>query len=153
MSAITPFLWFNDNKAEEAVDFYLSVFKSGKRSAPVLSDLPPFTKGVPVTIPFEILGRDFVAFNGTGARFEFNEAVSFWVNCANQQEIDYYWSALQQDGGSEMACGWLKDRYGVRWQIVPEKIAEYIQTSGGMKAMMGMIKLDVAELEAASKLM
>lgn len=151
MTTISPFLWFNDNKAEEAVDFYLSVFKSGKKGTPVISDLPPFTKGVPVTIPFEILGKEFVAFNGTGARFDFNEAVSFWVNCKSQVEIDYYWSALLAGGGSEMACGWLKDRFGVRWQIVPENIAEIISTPGGLEAMMGMIKFDIAALEQASK--
>jgi predicted 3-demethylubiquinone-9 3-methyltransferase (glyoxalase superfamily) len=151
MSKITPFLWFNDNKAEEAVDFYLSVFKSGKKQEAVMSDLPPFAKGVPITIPFQILGTDFVAFNGTGARFDFNESISFWVNCANQEEIDYYWSALLAGGGSEMACGWLKDQYGIRWQIVPAKISEYIKTPGGMQAMLGMIKLDIAALEAASQ--
>lgn len=151
MPTVTPFLWFNDNKAEEAVDFYLSVFKDGEKADAVMSDIEPFTKGVPVTIPFQILGRDFVAFNGAGARFDFNDAVSFFVNCANQKEIDYYWSALQSGGGAEIACGWLKDRYGLRWQIVPENIGELIKAPAAMKAMMGMVKLDIATLEAASQ--
>ncbi len=150
MPFITPFLWFNDNKAEEAVDFYISVFKSGKKIDTVTMSVEPFTKDKPVTISFELDGQHYIAFNGVGARFEFNDAISLVVHCKDQEEIDYYWSALLAGGGSAMACGWLKDRYGLRWQICPVNLGALIKSAGAMKAMMGMIKLDVAALQKAA---
>ena len=151
MSTIAPFLWFNDNKAAEAVDFYLGVFESGKKTTTVMSEVEPFQKGVPVTVVFELLGREFIAFNGVGARPEFNDAISLTVNCKDQAEIDHYWSALLAGGGSEIACGWLKDRFGLRWQVVPENMQAIIKSPGAMKAMMGMVKLDIAKLKEAGE--
>ena len=146
---ITPFLWF-DNNAEEAVAFYLSIFPNSRR----LSELrntgdAPGPKGGILTLSFELDGQRFTALNG-GPAFKFNEAVSFVVTCNTQDEIDYYWSKLT-DGGSEVQCGWLKDKFGLSWQIVPARIGELLKTSKAMQAMMKMKKLDIAELERAGK--
>ena len=150
MPQITPFLWFNNN-AEEAVEFYLSVFKSGKRLDKVLAtEAGPWSKDSVVLIPFEIEGRSYIAFNG-GPNFSFTEAISLFVACDTQDEIDYFWSALTAGGGKEVQCGWLKDKFGLCWQIVPKNIGELIKTPGAMKAMMGMVKLDIAALEAAAR--
>jgi predicted 3-demethylubiquinone-9 3-methyltransferase (glyoxalase superfamily) len=147
MPKITPFLWF-DNNAEEAVEFYLSVFPNSRRTDELRSgDAGPGPKGSIVTISFELDGQPFTALNG-GPDHQFNEAVSFFVHCKDQAEIDYYWSKLG-DGGEEIACGWLKDRFGLRWQIVPENIIELLSRAGAMRAMMTMKKLDIATLEAA----
>ena len=147
---ITPFLWFDGN-AEDAVNFYLSVFKNSRRldkvDSPVDTTVP---KGKVITISFELDGQAFVALNG-GPNFKFNEAVSFVIRCGNQEEIDYYWSKLTADGGAEVQCGWLKDKFGLSWQVVPARIAELISTPNGMQAMMKMKKLDIAELEKANK--
>jgi predicted 3-demethylubiquinone-9 3-methyltransferase (glyoxalase superfamily) len=147
---ITPFLWFDGN-AEDAVNFYLSVFKNSRRldkvDSPVDTTVP---KGKVITISFELDGQAFVALNG-GPNFKFNEAVSFVIRCGNQEEIDYYWSKLTADGGAEVQCGWLKDKFGLSWQVVPARIGELISTPNGMQAMMKMKKLDIAELEKASK--
>ena len=149
MPRITPFLWFNDN-AEEAVNFYLSVFKSGRRLEELRSDgAGPWPKGNIATLSFEIEGQHFTALNG-GPHTQFNEAVSFVVHCASQQEIDYYWNALTADGGAEIQCGWLKDKFGLRWQIVPHNIAALLRPPNAMRAMMGMKKLDIAALEKAA---
>jgi predicted 3-demethylubiquinone-9 3-methyltransferase (glyoxalase superfamily) len=149
-SRITPFLWFDGN-AEDAVNFYLSVFKNSRRTdkmdSAVDSSVP---KGKVITISFELDGQAFVALNG-GPNFKFNEAVSFMIRCDNQEEIDYYWSKLTSGGGSEVQCGWLKDKFGLSWQVVPSRISELVKTPKGMQAMMKMKKLDIAELERASK--
>ncbi len=144
---ITPFLWFDSN-ADEAVTFYLTVFKNSRR----LGDLRggPAPAGKPLTVSFELEGQRFTALNG-GPHFKFNEAVSFVVLCDTQQEIDEYWSKLTADGGSEVQCGWLKDKFGLSWQIVPSKLTELINNPKGMEAMMKMKKFDIAELERASK--
>jgi predicted 3-demethylubiquinone-9 3-methyltransferase (glyoxalase superfamily) len=147
---ITPFLWFDGN-AEEAVTFYCSVFKNSRRldkvDSAVDSSVP---KGKVITISFELDGQAFVALNG-GPNFKFTEAISFMIRCENQQEIDYYWSKLTAGGGAEVQCGWLKDKFGLSWQVVPARIGELISNPGGMQAMMKMKKLDIAELEKANK--
>jgi len=147
---ITPFLWFDGN-AEEAVTFYCSVFKNSRRldkvDSAVDSSVP---KGKVITISFELDGQAFVALNG-GPNFKFTEAISFMIRCENQQEIDYYWSKLTAGGGAEVQCGWLKDKFGLSWQVVPARIGELISNPSGMQAMMKMKKLDIAELEKANK--
>jgi len=146
---ITPFLWFNSN-AEEAVNFYLTVFKNSRRLNEVHTvddSLGP--KGSILTIAFELDGQKFSALNG-GPMFKFTEAVSFVVRCDTQQEVDEYWSKLSA-GGSESQCGWLKDKFGLSWQIVPARLGELIKHPKAMKAMLGMKKLDIGELERAAK--
>jgi len=147
--SITPFLWFDQN-AEEAVEFYLSIFPNARR----LNELrntgdAPGPKGGILTLSFELSGLRFVALNG-GPDHKFNEAVSFVVNCETQQEIDHYWSKLSA-GGKEIACGWLRDKFGLCWQITPTRIGELLRNSKAMQAMMGMKKLDIAELERAAQ--
>src|SRR5271168_1622144 len=146
---ITPFLWFDKN-AEEAVDFYLTVFKNSRKldelRGPV--ETPGAPKAMVLTVSFELDGLKFTALNG-GPDHKFNEAVSFVVRCDNQDEIDYYYSKLLEGGGSEIACGWLKDRFGLRWQVVPARIGELISHPKAMQAMMGMKKFDIAALERA----
>jgi predicted 3-demethylubiquinone-9 3-methyltransferase (glyoxalase superfamily) len=150
MPKITPFLWF-DNNAEEAVALYLSVFPNSRRTNELRSgDAGPGPKGSIVTISFELDGQPFTALNG-GPDRPFNDSISFFVHCKDQAEIDSYWSKLLDGGGAEIACGWLKDRFGVRWQIVPENIMTLVGNPGGMRAMMTMKKLDIAALEAAKE--
>jgi predicted 3-demethylubiquinone-9 3-methyltransferase (glyoxalase superfamily) len=150
MPKITPFLWF-DNNAEEAVEFYLSVFPNSRRTDELRSgDAGPGPKGSIVTIGFELNGQPFTALNG-GPGHTFNNAISFFVHCEDQAEIDSYWSKLLKDGGEEIACGWLKDRFGVRWQVVPENVIKLVRHPAAMRAMMTMKKLDIAALQAAAK--
>ncbi len=146
---ITPFLWFDSN-ADEAVSFYLTVFKNSRLLSEFRrnADDPSGLKGSILTIAFELDGQRFTALNG-GPIFKFNEAISFVVRCDNQQEIDEYWSKLIA-GGSEVQCGWLKDRFGLSWQIVPARLPELIKHPKAMEAMMQMKKLDIAELERAA---
>jgi predicted 3-demethylubiquinone-9 3-methyltransferase (glyoxalase superfamily) len=148
---ISPFLWF-DRNAEEAVDFYLTVFKNSRKLDELRSpgDIPSAPKGAVLTISFELDGQKFMALNG-GPDHKFNEAVSFVVRCANQDEIDYYYAKLLEGGGSEIACGWLSDRFGLRWQVVPANIGELIKDPKGMAAMMQRKKFDIAALERAAK--
>jgi len=146
---ITPFLWFDSN-AEEAVDFYLTVFKNSRR----LEDLrTPDDSGDPkgriLTIAFELDGQKFTAING-GPIFKLTEAVSFVVRCDTQQEVDDYWSRLSA-GGGEVQCGWLKDKFGLSWQIVPARLPDLIKHPKAMQAMLQMKKLDIAELERAAR--
>ena len=146
---ITPFLWFDSN-AEEAVNFYLSVFKNSRR----LTELRPSEdsrgpKGGVLTIAFELDGQKFTALNG-GPMFKFTEAISFVVRCDSQEEVDEYWSKLSA-GGTEVQCGWLKDKFGLSWQIVPARLPELIKHPKAMQAMMKMKKLDIAELERAAQ--
>src|SRR5579871_4421334 len=149
-SRITPFLWFDGN-AEDAVNFYLSVFKNSRRldklDSAVDTTVP---KGKVITISFELDGQAFVALNG-GPNFKFTEAISFMIRCENQDEIDYYWSKLTANGGSEVQCGWLKDKFGLSWQVVPSQIAELVASAKGMEAMMRMKKLNIEELKRANQ--
>ncbi len=141
---ITPFLWFDGN-AEEAVDFYLTVFSTAKKFGGLKGP-----DGKPLTVAFELEGLSFTALNG-GPEFKFNKAVSFVVKCRDQAEIDYYWNALTADGGSEVQCGWLDDKFGLSWQIVPENIFDLLKYPKAMQAMMQMKKFILADLEAAAK--
>lgn len=147
-SRITPFLWFDSN-AEEAVDFYLSVFKNSRRLGELRNsgDAPGPKRGI-LTISFELDGQKFTALNG-GPAFKFTEAVSFVVRCDSQEEVDYYWERLTA-GGAEIQCGWLKDKYGLSWQVVPAQLPELVRNPKAMQAMMGMKKIDLAELERAA---
>jgi predicted 3-demethylubiquinone-9 3-methyltransferase (glyoxalase superfamily) len=146
---ITPFLWFDSN-AEEAVEFYLSIFKNSRRTAELRNPGPaPGAPGSVLTLSFELDGAPFTALNG-GPAHKFNDAVSFVVRCENQAEIDYYWDRLT-DGGTEVACGWLRDKFGLSWQITPVNIAELVGNRKAMEAMMTMKKLDIAALERAGK--
>jgi predicted 3-demethylubiquinone-9 3-methyltransferase (glyoxalase superfamily) len=152
MQKITPFLWFDD-KAEEAMNFYVSIFKNSRAGTVTrYGDAGPGPKGSVMTATFQLDGQDFIALNG-GPLFKFTEAISFVVNCETQQEIDEFWEKLSA-GGQEVQCGWLKDRYGLSWQIVPRILSELMrkdpQTSNRvMKALMQMKKLDIARLQAA----
>jgi predicted 3-demethylubiquinone-9 3-methyltransferase (glyoxalase superfamily) len=144
---ITPFLWFDSN-AEEAVEFYLTVFKNSRRLDELRNDgNTPGPKGSILTIAFELDGQKFTALNG-GPNFKFTEAISFTVRCDSQQEVDDYWSKLTA-GGTEIQCGWLKDKFGLSWQIVPARLPDLIKHPKAMQAMMKMKKLDIAELERA----
>ena len=146
---ITPFLWFDAN-AEEAVDFYLSVFKNSRRLDVLRTgDDSRGPKGSILTIAFELDGQKFTAING-GPMYKFTEAVSFVVRCDSQQEVDYFWSKLSA-GGSEIQCGWLKDKFGLSWQVVPTRLPELIKNPNAMQAMLRMKKLDIAELERAAQ--
>jgi predicted 3-demethylubiquinone-9 3-methyltransferase (glyoxalase superfamily) len=153
MRTISTCLWF-DNQAEEAAEFYTSVFDDSKiLSLSRIGDGGPGPAGQAITVEFEIEGRRFMALNG-GPANNFTEAVSFVVDCADQAEVDRYWSALTQ-GGSESMCGWLKDRYGVSWQIIPSVLGSLLAgpdpegSQRAMQAMLGMRKLDIAQLQKA----
>lgn len=153
MHKITPFLWY-DNNAEEAIDFYISVFKNAKKGKVArYGDAGPGPKGSVITASFEIEGQEFVALNG-GPQFKFNEAVSFVIDCKTQQEVDHYWEKLSE-GGEKSRCGWLKDRFGLWWQVVPSLLSELLadkdtRKSGNvMQAMMQMDKLDMQKLREA----
>jgi len=158
---ITPFLWF-DNQAEEAVRFYTSIFKNSKivsvnRYGEEGAEASGRPKGTVMTVAFQLAGQDFVALNG-GPHFKFTEAISFVVNCESQEEVDYYWGKLSA-GGDEKAqqCGWLKDKYGLSWQIVPTVMVELLsspdpeKSSRVMKAMLKMKKIDIETLKQASE--
>jgi predicted 3-demethylubiquinone-9 3-methyltransferase (glyoxalase superfamily) len=146
---ISPFLWFDSN-AEEAADFYVSVFKNSRRLDQLRNpDDSSGPKGKVLTVAFELDGQKFTALNG-GPMFKFSEAISFTVRCDSQQEVDEYWSNLSA-GGNESQCGWLKDKFGLSWQIVPAQLPNLVKNPKAMKAMMGMKKIDIAELERAAK--
>ena len=142
MSSITPFLWF-DTQAEEAAKFYCSVFGNSR-----ITGTTPGPGGRPMTVGFELDGQEFVALNG-GPQFRFNEATSFVIHCRDQDEIDHYWSKLTGDGGEESMCGWLKDKYGLSWQVVPKGLGEMLSSPAAVQAMMKMRKFDIAALKAA----
>jgi predicted 3-demethylubiquinone-9 3-methyltransferase (glyoxalase superfamily) len=153
MQRITTFLWFNDN-AEEAANYYTSIFKGSKiRNVSRYGDAGPGPKGSVMVVQFELDGQDFIALNG-GPQFKFTEAISLLVNCKDQEEIDYYWEKLAT-GGQEVQCGWLKDRFGLSWQVVPQNFSELIspkdpaKAGRAMKAMMQMTKIDIAALRNA----
>src|SRR6266852_1300452 len=150
---ITPFLWF-DHQAEEAVRFYTFIFKASKVEAVTrYGQAGPGPKDSVMTVAFQIEGQQFVALNG-GPHFKFTEAISFVVNCETQEEVDELWEKLSE-GGEKVQCGWLKDKYGVSWQIVPTVLSEMLQDKDAersqrvMKAMLQMQKLDIARLEEA----
>jgi len=153
---ITPFLWF-DKQAEEAAHFYVSIFKNSKiLHVSRYGDAGPGPKGSVMVVNFQIAGQEFTALNG-GPLFKFSEAFSFVVNCENQQEVDEYWSKLTWGGGQESQCGWLKDKFGFSWQIVPTALAKLMSdkdpANAGrvMQALLQMKKIDIATLEEAAK--
>lgn len=150
---ITPFLWF-DTQAEEAANFYVSVFKNSKiLKVTYYGDGGPGMKGSVMTVSFDLDEQEFVALNG-GPSFKFTEAISFVVNCETQEEVDDYWKKLT-DGGKEVQCGWLRDKYGLSWQIVPRILTELIadkdeaKANRVMHAMMQMVKIDIPVLKKA----
>ncbi|MEJ0060340.1 MAG: VOC family protein [Terricaulis sp.] len=149
MSKITPCLWFDD-RIEEAVNFYVSVFGDGKILSMSRNGDKVFTA------MFEIEGQRFQALNG-GPQFKFNEAVSFSVRCETQAEVDYYWDKLTADGGQESQCGWLKDKFGLSWQIVPDALVKHLtdkdpaRSGRAMQAMLKMRKIDIAALDRAAE--
>jgi predicted 3-demethylubiquinone-9 3-methyltransferase (glyoxalase superfamily) len=151
---IKTFLWFDAN-AEEAANFYVSVFKDSKvLSVARYGDAGPGPKGSAITVNFEIEGQEFIALNG-GPHFKFTEAISLLVDCDSQPEVDELWSQLTAGGGAESQCGWLKDRFGLSWQIVPKVLftlmgdADPVKSKRVMEAMMKMSKIDIAALERA----
>jgi len=155
MQKITPFLWF-DNNAEEAAKFYTSIFKKSKIARiSRYGDAGPGPKGTVMVVDFELEGQQFVALNG-GPQFKFTEAISFVVNCETQKEVDYFWGKLLA-GGQESQCGWLKDKFGLSWQIVPTVLNDMLadpdpaRSQRVMKAMLQMKKIDIATLEKAYK--
>ena len=157
MQKITPFLWF-DNQAEEAVNFYTSIFKNSKiksvtRYGEAGAEASGRPKGTVMTVTFELEGQEFIALNG-GPHFKFTEAISFVVNCETQGEVDELWEKLSE-GGEKGQCGWLKDKYGVSWQIVPTVLGEMLQDKDPkksekvMKALLQMGKIDIKTLKQA----
>src|SRR5881227_4174532 len=151
---ITPFLWY-DTQAEEAANFYVSVFKNSKVLGVVrYGDVGPGPKGSVMTVEFELEGLKFVGLNG-GPHFKFTEAVSFAISCETQEEVDYFWEKLTADGGQESQCGWLKDKYGLSWQIVPTVLIDMLHDKDSrksehvMQAMLQMQKIDIKKLKAA----
>ena len=158
MQKITPFLWFDD-QAEEAVKFYTSIFKNSKTGRVLCyAEEAAKASGRPVgsvlTIEFEIEGQKLVALNG-GPDFKFNESVSFVINCETQGEVDYFWGKLTADGGQESACGWLKDKFGLSWQVTPTVLIDMLhdkdpkRSERVMHAMLQMKKIDINKLKAA----
>lgn len=153
MQKITPFLWFN-NQAEEAMNFYVSIFKNSKiGSVTRYGDAGPGPKGSVMTATFQLEGQDFFVLNG-GPQFQFTEAISFFVNCETQEEVDDLWSKLSA-GGKESQCGWLKDKYGLSWQIIPSELNVLLRDKNPakayrvMQAMLKMSKIDIARLRQA----
>jgi predicted 3-demethylubiquinone-9 3-methyltransferase (glyoxalase superfamily) len=155
MAKITPWLWF-DTEAEDAATFYASVFKNSKiLSVDRYGDVGPGEPGSVMTVAFELNGQEFVGLNG-GPAFDFNESVSFMVSCDSQDEVDHYWNRLCEGGGQESQCGWLKDKYGVSWQIVPTELHELLgdpdpqRAQRAMQAMLTMSKIDIAVMRQAA---
>jgi predicted 3-demethylubiquinone-9 3-methyltransferase (glyoxalase superfamily) len=148
MKKITPFLWF-DTQAEEAMNFYISVFKNGR-----VLNVTPGPNGIAQSVKFELEGQEFIGLNA-GPRFQFNESISFFVDCKTQEEVDSLWNALTAGGGEESMCGWLKDKYGLWWQIIPSALGELMSDPDPVKAqrvvdaMLQMRKIDIAGLQRA----
>ena len=148
MSKVTPFLWF-DTQAEEAMNFYVSLFKNSK-----VNNVSRGPDGKAFTVSFELDGREFMGLNA-GPHYKFNEAISLYVDCKDQAEVDDLWSKLIADGGEESQCGWLKDKYGLSWQIIPKQLGELMGDSDPersqrvMQAMLKMQKIVVADLQKA----
>ncbi len=153
MQKITPFLWF-DGKAEEAMNFYTSIFKNSKIGRITrYGDAGPGPKGAVMSATFQLDGQEFMALNG-GPQFKFTEAISFFVNCETQEEVDELWEKLSE-GGQKSRCGWLKDKYGLSWQIVPSALGKMLgdkdpeKSQRVMKAMLQMDKIDIRRLQEA----
>jgi predicted 3-demethylubiquinone-9 3-methyltransferase (glyoxalase superfamily) len=153
MQKITPFLWFDD-KAEEAANFYVSIFNDSKiLSIARYGEAGPGPKGTVMTVAFQLEGQEFVALNG-GPQFQFTEAISFVVNCKTQDEVDEFWEKLSE-GGEKSRCGWLKDKFGLSWQVVPTVLEEMVQDKDAtrsqrvMQAMLQMDKIEIAPLQQA----
>ena len=148
MKKITPFLWF-DAQAEEAMNFYVSIFKNSK-----VLGVTPGPNGIASSVTFELEGQEIIGLNA-GPQYKFNEAISFYVDCETQEEVDELWSKLIADGGEESMCGWLKDKYGLSWQIIPQGLGQMLndpdpaRAQRVMQAMLKMNKIDLAGLEAA----
>jgi predicted 3-demethylubiquinone-9 3-methyltransferase (glyoxalase superfamily) len=157
VSPISPCLWFDKN-AEEAARFYVGIFPNSRidRVDRAPADYPDGRSGDVLTVAFSLDGTPFVGLNG-GPQFRFTEAVSFMVDCIDQDEVDRYWAALAADGGEPGPCGWLKDRFGLSWQVVPRQLGELLQSEDregarrAMEAMLKMGKIEIAELERAFK--
>jgi predicted 3-demethylubiquinone-9 3-methyltransferase (glyoxalase superfamily) len=155
MQKITPFLWF-DTQAEEAATFYVSLFDDAE-----ITNIARYPEGAPgepgavMTVAFTLAGQEFTALNG-GPVFDFTEAVSFYVHCQDQDEVDRFWSRLTADGGEPGQCGWLKDRFGLSWQIVPDRLTELLsdpdpaRAQAAMQAMLQMNKIDIKVMEDAA---
>jgi predicted 3-demethylubiquinone-9 3-methyltransferase (glyoxalase superfamily) len=153
MNKITPFLWFDD-KAEEAMNFYVSIFKNSKAgSVSRYGEAGPMPKGTVMSATFELDGQQFYALNA-GPQYKFTPAISFFINCETQEEVDELWEKLSE-GGKKLQCGWLQDKYGVSWQIIPPILGELLQSKDAekakrvMAAMMQMEKLDIETLKNA----
>ena len=160
---IDTYLWFDD-QAEEAANLYVEVFKTrpGAQAAESkvtnvarYGEAGPGEPGSAMTVNFELEGQEFIALNG-GPQFPFTEAISLFVHCDSQEEVDHFWNALTAEGGEESQCGWLKDRFGLSWQIIPDRLMELIgdpdpgRSQRAMRAMLQMQKIDIAELERAA---
>jgi len=155
MQKISPFLWFDGN-AEEAADFYVSLFKGSKiLKIARYGEAGPGPAGAVMVVNFQIEGQDFIALNG-GPLFKFTEAISFVINCQTQEEVDHYWNKLTAGGGQESQCGWLKDKYGLSWQVTPAILGELLadkdqkKAQRVMQAMLQMKKIDIAALQRAA---
>jgi len=153
MQKLTTFLWF-DNNAEEATNFYVSLFKNARiLNVARYGDAGPGPKNTVMTVNFEVNGQEFIALNG-GPRFKFTEAISFVINCETQEEVDYYWSRLAE-GGEESRCGWVRDRFGLWWQVVPTLLGKLMSDPNPekaervMAAMLQMAKIDIEPLQRA----
>ena len=153
MQKISPFLWF-DNQAEEAANFYVSVFENSKvKNVTRYGETGPGPKGSVMTVEFQLDGQDFIALNG-GPHFKFTEAISFSVDCETQEEVDHFWEKLSA-GGEKSRCGWLKDKYGLSWQVNPRVLGEMLgdkdpeKAKRVMEAMLKMDKIDIAALKKA----
>ena len=157
MQKISPFLWF-DGQAEEAARFYVSIFKKRSKILSVsrYNEAGPGKKGRAMSVTFRLEGQEFLALNG-GPMFKFTPAISFFVHCKDQKEVDYYWDRLLEGGGRPNQCGWLNDRYGLSWQIVPIQLGRLLgskdekKSARVMAAMLQMVKLDVKGLTDAAK--
>ena len=155
MQKISPFLWFDSN-AEEAANFYVAIFKDSKvLKIARYGEAGPGPAGSVMVVNFQIEGQDFIALNG-GPLFKFTEAVSFVINCQTQEEVDHYWNKLTAGGGQESQCGWLKDKYGLSWQVTPAILGELLadkdqkKAQRVMQAMLQMKKIDIAALQRAA---
>lgn len=153
MQKITPFLWF-DKEARQAAKFYTSIFKGSKiKGTDTFSDTP---SGAVDVVAIELMGQEFILMSA-GPQFKFNESISFVINCETQEEVDYYWEKLTGDGGQESQCGWLKDKFGLSWQVVPTILNKLLQdkdpkkSGRAMQAMLQMKKIDIEKLKKASE--
>jgi predicted 3-demethylubiquinone-9 3-methyltransferase (glyoxalase superfamily) len=156
MPTLTPCLWF-DTQAEEAASYYVSVFKNSRIvSTSHYGEAGPREAGMVLTVQFELDGQPFTALNG-GPEFTFDEAISFQIDCRSQDDVDYYWETLSADGGEEGPCGWVKDKFGVSWQVVPDELEKLLadpdqgRAQRAMAAMLEMRKIDIAAVRAAAE--